>query len=71
MKFTPTLRFFRRHTAARVQPDPADLGTCFGMEASLEATPSDFQRAPSTYALESQTQRPTQDSPLAWLNRRV
>lgn len=71
MKFTPTLRFFRRNAVARVKPDPADLGTCFGMEASLEATPSDFHRSPSTYALESQTQRPGQDSPLAWLNRRA
>jgi hypothetical protein len=70
MRFTPTLRFFRRDTAPRAQPDPADMGTCFGMEASLEAAPADY-RKPATYALESQGALQTQESPLAWLNRRA
>lgn len=70
MKFTPTLRFFRRNAAARVQPDPADMGTCFGMEATLEASPVEFRRA-SPYSLESKNPPPAQDSPLAWLNRRA
>ncbi len=70
MRFAPKLRFFRRESAARVQPDPADLGTCFGMEASLEAYPEEYRQVP-THTLESRTARPAQDvSPLAWLSRR-
>lgn len=69
MRFTPTLRFFRRDAAARGKPDPADLGTAFGMEASLEAAPADNYRQVQSYALESQGNRSTHDSPLAWLNR--
>jgi hypothetical protein len=70
MRFTPTLRFFRRDAAVRGKPDPADLGTAFGMEASLEASPDDY-RTSQSYALESQTRQTSQDSPLDWLNRRT
>lgn len=68
MRFTPTLRFFRRDVAARVQPDPADMGTCFGMEATLEAEPVEYRRAAS-YPLESQSPPSAQESPLAWMSR--
>ncbi|MEO3691708.1 hypothetical protein [Roseateles paludis] len=71
MRFTPKLRFFRRESTARAQPDPADLGTCFGMEASLEAYPEEYRSATTTHALESRSARPVPDaSPLAWLSRR-
>ncbi|MDN3919337.1 hypothetical protein [Roseateles violae] len=69
MRFAPALRFFRRDPAAAHPQDPADLGTAFGMEASLDD--SDFYRAsvPQT-ELESQRTQATQESPLAWLSRR-
>ncbi len=69
MRFTPTLRFFRRDAVVRGQPDPADMGTAFGMEASLESQPSDYLPSRS-YPLESTASQVSQESPLAWLNRR-
>ncbi|WP_158080863.1 hypothetical protein [Pelomonas sp. KK5] len=55
------------------EPDPADLGTAFGMEASLE--PMDFQSSAGEYELESRqvaaaSGAAADASPLAWLNRR-
>lgn len=70
MRFTPKLRFFRRESTARVQPDPADLGTCFGMEASLENVGADYCDRP-TYPLESKARQVVAEcSPLAWLSQR-
>ncbi|MBA4341674.1 MAG: hypothetical protein C0423_05915 [Methylibium sp.] len=72
MRFAPALRFFRKSPAAVVEPDPADLGTAFGMEACLEEG-GDFRPSQAdSYELES-TQRAARDSlesPLAWLSRR-
>jgi len=68
MRFVP--RFLRRDIAVRVEPDPADLGTAFGMEASLTDLPADFRPVTANYGLESQGSRGTQESPLAWLSAR-
>ena len=71
MRFTPALRFFRRDVAARSEPDPADLGTAFGMEASLGDDARDGLRSTPAYALESaQRLQGAQEAPLAWLSRR-
>lgn len=72
MRFVPALRFFRRDVAARREPDPADLGTAFGLDACLDGSPmSDYRsQAPSDF-LESQSGRTVQDSPLSWLSRRT
>jgi len=64
MRFASALNFFRR-PAAPVQQDPADMGTCFGMEAILED--SEY-RSSTPMPLESETQR--SESPLAWLSAR-
>lgn len=72
MRFAPALRFFRKSPVAAVAPDPADLGTAFGMEASLEGG-DDFRPSQAdTYELESQqlAAREALESPLAWLSRR-
>ncbi len=70
MRFAPALRFFRRQPAQVLEQDPADLGTAFGMEASLEGG-QDFRASASEYPLESQqVNGAAQESPLAWLNRR-
>lgn len=68
MTLAPVFRFFRRGTSkptVRIQ-DPADLGTAFGMEASLE----DWRQAPGGHeTLESQRRGPVQDSPMDWVRR--
>jgi hypothetical protein len=67
MRFAPSLRFLRRnsdHTTARVV-DPADLGTAFGMEVSLEQLPM----PPAYGQLESQRAHPPLDNPMAWVRR--
>jgi hypothetical protein len=66
MRFATALNFFRR-VPATVEHDPADMGTCFGMEASLED--SDFS-AVSEAELSAERERAAQESPLAWLSRR-
>ena len=66
MRFASALNFFRR-APATVDHDPADMGTCFGMEASLED--SDFSRA-SDAELSADSERAALESPLAWLSRR-
>jgi hypothetical protein len=69
MRFAPALRFLRRSSApARVHADPADMGTAFGMEASLEdSTPS---TSPSYGILESQRAHPPLDNPMDWMRQR-
>lgn len=71
MRFAPALRFLRRGTSAPAhQADPADLGTAFGMEASLESD-GDFEDRNRGYAtLESQRPHPSVDSPMEWMRRR-
>lgn len=71
MRFAPALRFFRKSSAPADSHDPADLGTAFGMEASLEEEGGGTARRPS-YELESEERaaRAALESPLAWLSRR-
>ena len=46
MRFAPALRFLRRKAVAPIsQADPADLGTAFGMEASLEGDADECSRS--------------------------
>lgn len=72
MRFAPALRFFRRSSVPRRQePDPADLGTAFGLDACLDGSePGDYRQHVREELLESQMARSPQDSPLAWLARR-
>lgn len=72
MRFVPALRFFRREAAARSEPDPADLGTAFGLDACLGGGDIDeYRHQPPSDFLESQAGRSPQDSPLGWLSRRT
>lgn len=74
MRFVPALRLFRKGSAPVVGHEPADLGTAFGMEASLENEASYSSRTVQTYELESEraaAHSSHADSPLAWLSRRV
>ena len=69
MRLAPTFSFLRRSSdrapAPRVQ-DPADLGTAFGFEASLEQV----QPVRDNYAqLESQRPHPPLENPMAWVRR--
>lgn len=68
MRFTPNLRFFRKTPAPAIEQDPADLGTAFGMEASLEGEDGQ-QRRSTSYELESERAGADSESPLAWLSR--
>lgn len=71
MRFTPALRFFRKSSATSDTHDPADLGTAFGMEASLEGEDSYTGGQAPPYELESErAARAALESPLAWLSRR-
>ena len=70
MRLLPSLRFFlRRHTAPAHAQEPADLGTAFGMEASLEDS-DDYRANVTVRELESQRMQAATESPLAWLSRR-
>lgn len=69
MRFAPALRFFRRTSTPVHEADPADLGTAFGMEASLEDEPY-RQVSAEAYELESKRARSALESPLAWLSKR-
>lgn len=74
MRFVPSLRFFRRDVAVRRQPDPADLGTAFGLDACLDGGGiSEYRSQPPSDFLESQSQgaHAPQESPLSWLSRRT
>ncbi len=68
MRLVPALRFLRRTSdrPAVRQQDPADLGTAFGMEASLDDSP---RLAPAYGELESQRAHPPLDNPMAWVRR--
>ncbi len=70
MRFVPALRFFRRDVAVRNEPDPADLGTAFGLDACLDGSVSEYREHTHHQTLESQSGRLAQESPLAWLSRR-
>ncbi len=72
MRFAPALQFLRRRSgpAPVAQTDPADLGTAFGMEASLEGD-GDFEKRSRSYGqLESQREHPPVDSPMDWVRAR-
>jgi hypothetical protein len=69
MRFAPALRFFRRSPAPLMEQDPADMGTAFGMEASLEDG-DDYRASVTEVELESQRARTALESPLAWLSKR-
>ncbi|MCV2352908.1 hypothetical protein LNV09_01895 [Paucibacter sp. B2R-40] len=69
MRFAPALRFFRRSPAPALEHDPADMGTAFGMEASLEDG-DDYRASVTEVELESQRARTALESPLAWLSKR-
>lgn len=73
MRFVPALRFFRRDATSRNEPDPADLGTAFGLDACLDdGGVSEYRSQPVVEALESQASRASiHDSPLGWLSRRA
>jgi len=71
MRFVPALRFFRKSSASADSHDPADLGTAFGMEASLEDEEGPGSAGPPSYELESErAARMALESPLAWLSGR-
>ena len=70
MKFLPAmLRFRRASLRAYVPPeqDPADLGTAFGMEASL-SDEMDYLPLPAAAA---GTEPFRQEPPMSWLSRRT
>jgi hypothetical protein len=69
MRFAPALRFFRRQPSPSFEQEPADMGTAFGMEASLEDG-DDYRASVTEAELESQRARTALESPLAWLSRR-
>ncbi|HEY1091065.1 MAG TPA: hypothetical protein VGE47_08245 [Burkholderiaceae bacterium] len=69
MRFAQPFRFFRRSPTPLIEQDPADMGTAFGMEASLEGDEG-WSRSNSSYELESATQAKPSESPLAWMSRR-
>jgi len=69
MRFTPSLRFFRRNAAPVQTEDPADMGTAFGMEASLAMSEDQGLRQHTTEVeLESQRAQRLGESPLAWMS---
>lgn len=69
MRFTPSLRFFRRNAAPVRTQDPADMGTAFGMEASLEeGAENGYRQNTPEVELESQRAQRLGESPLAWMS---
>ena len=69
MRFLPAMLQFRRSSLRAHTPheqDPADLGTAFGMEASL-SDEMDYLPLP-TAAAGAEPLR--QESPMSWLSRR-
>jgi hypothetical protein len=72
MRFVPALRLFRRDAAVRSEPDPADLGTAFGLDACLDGGGiSEYRSQPAGDFLESRSSAVAQESPLSWLSRRT
>lgn len=71
MRFASALRLFRRTAADVHEPEPADMGTAFGMEASFgnASEYEDFRR--SDYGLESEAApKAAVQSPLSWMSAR-
>lgn len=69
MRFLPAMLQFHRSSAQASMPreqDPADLGTAFGMEASLS---DEMDYAPWPVAAAG-VEPLRQDSPMSWLARR-
>ena len=72
MRFVPALRLFRRDAAVRSEPDPADLGTAFGLDACLDGGAiAEYRSQPASDILESKAGTAGQESPLSWLSRRT
>lgn len=68
MRFLPAMLQFRRSSdRARVphEQDPADLGTAFGMEASLDEE-MDYWPVKDAAGIEAYKQ----EAPMSWLSRR-
>ena len=67
MRLLPTMFTFRRHVIGHTlaAPDPADLGTAFGLDACLDEEPP----APPRRSDAQEAERPL-ESPTAWLSRR-
>ena len=67
MRLLPAMFTFRRHVIGRPQaaPDPADLGTAFGLDACLDQEPPPPPRGNEA----NDAERPL-ESPTAWLSRR-
>lgn len=71
MRIASALRLFRRTSPGTHEPEPADMGTAFGMEASFgdDSDYDDFRR--SDYGLESEASPPAAvTSPLSWMATR-
>lgn len=73
MSFASALRLFRRNSPGAHEPEPADMGTAFGMEASFgdASEYEDFRR--SDYGLESESAPgPVAETecPLSWMRTR-
>lgn len=71
MRIASALRLFRRNSPGVHEPEPADMGTAFGMEASFgdASEYEDFRR--SEYGMESQQAATAATvSPLSWLSAR-
>lgn len=69
MRFTPSLRFFRRNAEPVHAQDPADMGTAFGMEASLQLSEDlGLRQHTAEVELESQRAQRLGESPLAWMS---
>jgi len=66
MRLPNALSFFRRQPI-RLEQDPADMGTAFGMEASLE---HEAGAPPREHRLDSDQPASESDSPLSWLLHR-
>ena len=72
MRIASALRLFRRNSPGVHEPEPADMGTAFGMEASFgdDSEYDDFRR--SDYGLESESSNPRASllTPLSWMEAR-
>ena len=68
MRLLPAMFTFRRNVVispALAAPDPADLGTAFGLDACL------LETAPLAQATNANADdEPVSEPPLAWLSRR-
>jgi len=72
MSLAPASSFFRRLLARKPAlkvDDPANMGTAFGLEASLGPFVADPQGAGKRRSAHAGT--PGDDSPMGWLGRRI